>query len=87
MKESRYEMKKFLSAIKRMWLLFAQMLGKVNAVLLLSIVYIVVIGLMSILARLLRKDLLRKKIDSDLASYWQIRHSSEQTLDRNKFQF
>jgi len=80
-------MKKFLTTIKRMWLLFAQKLGQANTILLLSVVYIVVIGFMSIFARLLRKDLLRKKIAPELASYWQIRHSSEQTLDRHKFQF
>jgi hypothetical protein len=80
-------MKKILSAIKRMWLLFAQKLGKVNTILLLSLVYLVIIGFMSLLMRLFRKDLLRKKMDSHRASYWQIKHSSEQTLDRHKFQF
>jgi len=80
-------MKKFYSAIKRSWLLFSRTLGKVNTVLLLSLVYLIVIGVMSLVTRLLRKDLLQKKMDLDLASYWQIKHSSEQTLDRHKFQF
>jgi hypothetical protein len=70
-----------------MWLLFAQMLGKVNTTLLLSLVYLVVIGIMSLIVRLFRKDLLQKKIDIDQVSYWQARESSEQTLDRHKYQF
>ncbi len=80
-------MKSFFRAIKRMWLLFAQMFSKVNTILLLSLVYFVVIGFMSLLVKLLRKDLLRKKMDYDQASYWQTRKTSEQTLDRHKFQF
>ena len=80
-------MNNFFHTIKRMWLLFAQMLGKVNAILLLSLVYIVVIGFMSLLVRLFRKDLLQKKMDFNRASYWQARKTNEQTLDRYKFQF
>jgi ABC-type uncharacterized transport system involved in gliding motility auxiliary subunit len=80
-------MNNFFSTIKRWWLLFAQMLGKVNTILLLSLVYIVVIGLMSLLVRLFRKDLLQKKMDFTQASYWQARKTSDQTLDRYKFQF
>ena len=80
-------MNNFFHTIKRWWLLFAQMLGKVNTILLLSLVYFVVIGFMSLIVKLFRKDLLQKKMDYDQASYWQTRKSSEQTLDRYKFQF
>jgi hypothetical protein len=80
-------MKSFFRTIKRMWLLFAHMLGKINTILLLSLVYLIVIGLMSLIVRLFRKDLLQKKMEYDQASYWQTRVTSEQTLDRSKFQF
>ena len=80
-------MNSFFRTIKRMWLLFAQMLVKVNTILLLSLVYLVVIGFMSLLVRLFRKDLLQKKMDFDQTSYWQTRKTGEQTLDRHKFQF
>jgi hypothetical protein len=83
----RDEMNSFFRAIKRWWLLFAHMLGKVNTVLLLSLVYLIVIGFMSLIIRLLRKDLLQKKMDFNQASYWQARKTNEQTLDRYKFQF
>jgi hypothetical protein len=80
-------MKKIFSTLKRVWMLFAQKLGKFNTILLLSIVYLIVIGLMSLVAKLFRKDLLRKNMNIGSLSYWQIRQSSEQTLERNKFQF
>jgi hypothetical protein len=80
-------MKSIFRAIKRMWLLFGQMLGKVNTILLLSLVYFVVIGFMALVMRLFRKDLLQKKMDYDQASYWKTRETSEQTLDRYKYQF
>ncbi|RPI04146.1 MAG: hypothetical protein EHM64_10875 [Ignavibacteriae bacterium] len=80
-------MKKIFSAMKRIWMLFAQKLGKINSILLLSIVYFVIIGIMSLVVRILRKDLLHKKIDPVRTSYWQNRPSSEPTLERHKFQF
>jgi hypothetical protein len=80
-------MKSFFRAMKRIWLLFAQMLGKANTILLLSLVYLVVIGFMSLIVRLFRKDLLQKKMDYDQTSYWQTRRTTEQSLDRNKYQF
>jgi len=80
-------MNSFFRSIKRMWLLFAQMVGKVNSIVLLSLVYFVVIGFMSLIVKLFRKDLLQKKMNFEQASYWQARKTSEQTLDRHKFQF
>lgn len=79
--------KYYLHQLKRFWMLFAQKLGKFNTILLLSIVYLFIIGVMSLFVRLFRKDLLQKKIDLDRASYWQIKPATEQTLDRHKFQF
>jgi hypothetical protein len=54
---------------------------------LLSLVYVVVVGFMAIIVRLLRKDLLLKKRNLKQSTYWQKRISSESTLDRQKFQF
>jgi len=80
-------MNNFFRAIKRWWLLFAHLLGKVNMLLLLFLIYLVVIGFMSLIIRLFRKDLLQKKMDFNQASYWQTKKTNEQTLDRYKFQF
>jgi len=80
-------MKKLFSHIKRLWLLFAQKLGKFNTIVLLSFVYIIIIGCMSLVMRIFRKDPLRKSMDPKLTTYWQIKETGEQTLDRHKFQF
>jgi hypothetical protein len=87
LKTNGNEMKNFFRAIKEIWMSFAQKLGKINTALLLFIVYLVVVGFMSLIVRLLRKDLLRKKMHYDQASYWQTRETSLQTLDRHKYQF
>jgi hypothetical protein len=83
----KVNVKYYLQQLKRFWMLFAQLLGKVNTMVLLSIVYLFIIGVMSLFVRIFRKDLLRKKIDLDRTSYWQIKTATEQTLDRHKFQF
>ena len=80
-------MKNILRTIKRLWLEFAQMLGKINTILLLSIVYLVIVGFMSLIIRIFRKDFLQKKMSAEKETFWQTRKTSEQTLDRYKFQF
>lgn len=80
-------MKKFFFTIKHMWQLFSQKLGEIVTIFLLSLVYLIIIGFMSLLVKIFRKDLLRKKMDLNISSYWQVRPSNEQTLDRHKYQF
>ena len=55
--------------------------------LLLSMVYILIVGPMFLIAKLLRKDPLAKKNTPHLTTYWQERIISEQTLERQKHQF
>jgi hypothetical protein len=69
------------------WLLFARTLGRVNTIILLTIVYVVIIGPMALIVRILRKDLLQKKKQSKLSSYWRDRVPNEPTIERHKFQF
>ncbi len=73
--------------IKRLWLSFSKILGKINTVILLSLIYYIVIGCMSLVVKVLRKDLLQKKIDSKRNTYWIDRQSIDATIERNKFQF
>jgi hypothetical protein len=80
-------MKNFLITIKKSWLSFARLLGKVNTMILLSLVYIVFIGIMALIVRLFRKDLLQKRMNLVQRSYWQNKKTSDQTLDRCKYQF
>ena len=80
-------MKKLLSRIKDGWMLFARALGRVNTIILLTLVYLVIIGPMALLARMFRKDLLQKKKHSMKTTYWLNRATNEPTLERHKFQF
>ncbi len=80
-------MREIFALLKRLWLSFAHLLGRVNTIILLTIVYVIAVGLMSIIIKILRKDLLLKKINPALNSYWLMRSSGEQTLERHKFQF
>jgi hypothetical protein len=80
-------MKNLLRTLKQKWLFFAQKVGQVNTAILLSIVYFFVIGIMALVAKLLRKDLLNKKMKPTQTSYWLDRDSGEQTLERHKYQF
>jgi hypothetical protein len=81
------KIKYLLQQLKRMWLLFAKTLVKINTFILLSLVYIIIVGFIALILRILRIDLLQKKMNSNRTSYWRIRASSEPTLDRQKYQF
>jgi len=80
-------MKKLISRVKDGWLLFARTLGRVNTIILLTLVYVVIIGPMALLVKILRKDLLQKKKNATLTSYWRERASNEPTIERHKYQF
>jgi hypothetical protein len=81
------KIKPYLQKLRIGALWFAQKLNWIYTSVLLSFVYIVVIGFMSLIVRLLRKDFLQKKDRAKQTTYWQKRISSEQTLERQKHQF
>jgi hypothetical protein len=80
-------MKKFIHHIKDGWYLFARTLGRVNTVILLTLIYVLIIGPMALIAIILRKDPLRRKKHSMKTSYWHDRVPSEPTIERQKYQF
>jgi hypothetical protein len=72
---------------KKFWFLFLQKFGKVNTMILLSIVYIGIIGPMALLTRLFGRDLLDIKNKKCQVSYWRVRPLVDQTIERQKYQF
>ena len=68
------------------WMKFARALGKVNAFVLLTLVYFVVIGPASIVLKILRKDLLNRKAEAR-STYWYQKEQEETTLERSERQF
>ncbi len=80
-------MKKIFLQFKKLWLSFAKIIGKINTVILLSLIYFIVIGLTALISRILNKDLLQKRRVKDIITYWQPRDPNDPTLERHKFQF
>ena len=80
-------MKKIFHSVKKLWMAFANLLGRISTFILLTLVYVFAVGLMSLFTRIFRQDLLERKLQSERASYWRTRASSDRTLERHKFQF
>jgi hypothetical protein len=68
------------------WMKFARALGKVNTVVLLTLVYFVFIGPASIVLKILRRDLLNRKAEPR-STYWYQKEQEEATLERSERQF
>ena len=68
------------------WMKFARALGKANAFVLLTLVYVVVIGPAAIVLKILRRDLLNRKAEPRF-TYWYLKEYEETTLERSERQF
>ncbi|HCA82046.1 MAG TPA: hypothetical protein DEP53_20135 [Bacteroidetes bacterium] len=68
------------------WMAFARVLGRINTVVLLTIVYVVIIGPVAIVFRILGKDLLDRSSE-ERPSYWYDRDNEEHTVERRSRQF
>ena len=68
------------------WMKFARALGRVNAFVLLTLVYFVFIGPAAIVLKILRRDLLNRKAEPR-STYWYQKEQEETTLERSERQF
>lgn len=68
------------------WMKFAHVLAIVNTTVLLTVVYVVLIGPMSLVVWILRKDLLRHRSEG-LPSFWQPKEHTSTTLEESRHQF
>jgi hypothetical protein len=66
---------------------FSKKVAYVQAIIILTLFYFLVIGLFSIIIRLLGKDLLNKKWKDDKASYWIEKEKAEINLENARRQF
>ena len=60
---------KFLTPFNKIWIKIGELLGKVLAPIVMAMIYFFIVTPMAILLKLLRKDLLKVKFNSD-NSYW-----------------
>jgi hypothetical protein len=79
-------MKNLLALSKRTWLKFARLLGTWNTYILLSITYILILGVVAILMRIFGFDPLKRKKNA-LISFWEKKTQIDSTIERHKLQF
>lgn len=80
-------LKELWRLLKAGWMKFAEALGWFNTRLLLGLTYIVIIGPISIILFILRKDPLRKRLSRKQESYWINKKPVDHSLDAAKHQF
>lgn len=66
------------------WMAFAHVLGHVNTIILLTVMYVLIIGPSWVVVSVLRKDLLRRR---PRRSYWIEKPPLKHTLDETRHQF
>lgn len=79
-------MKKVLSLLWQGWKKFAHVLGIVNTRILLTITYVIIIGIVAIISRLIGADLLDRRM-KERPSYWHDRDAADATLEAARRQF
>jgi hypothetical protein len=72
-----------LGPVERVWMTFARVLGWINARILLSVVFFVMVAPVSLLLRLFGRDPLARRRDPKSPSYW-LPHPPAEDPDRYK---
>ncbi len=78
--------RKVAHTLYQWWMAFARFLGAVNAAILLTVVYAVLIGFMSLIVRGMRKDLLGHRAWRSNTS-WKDRERLPDTVEQARHQF
>jgi hypothetical protein len=68
------------------WMGFAKVLGKINTIVLLTLVYVVIIGPVALVLKVFGRDLLDRRPEPR-SSYWYEKTQEDVTLERSKQQF
>ena len=76
-----------LAGVYLLWMKFADVIGRFNAKVILSLMYAVIFTLVRVLLFVLRKDPLQRKFDSSLDSYWSDHEPMENDPKRYEKQF
>ena len=74
---------KILSPIKRVWIRFGELLGKIISPIILAVVFFIVVTPIGLFMKILRKDLLNIKFTKD-KSYW-IKRNKDLGPMKNQF--
>jgi hypothetical protein len=79
-------LRKIGQRVYKWWMAFARALAIANTVLLLTVVYVILIGPVSLVARIVGKDLLMHRIRPS-RSFWRPKEPVAHTLDQARHQF
>ena len=73
---------KILTPLNKSWIKFGELLGRIIAPIVMGIVYFIILTPISLLVRLLGKDLIGMKFDKNLKTYWIKRKKNLGTMDK-----
>ncbi len=74
---------KFFKVIYNGWMKVVKVIGRVQTVILLTLIYFIGVGLIGIIFFILRRDMLGKKLKKGL-SFWRGRQSLKSDLESSK---
>lgn len=80
-------LRNIFARLKFYWMKFAHALGWLNTRILLTVVYVLLFALPAIILKILRKDLLSKKLNPSAQTYWTFKQRIEHTVENAKHQF
>ncbi len=72
---------KFLKLLYRSWMKFAHAIGRVNTVILLTVVYVIIFGGAKIISLFSGKDMLESNLNPQMPSYWKKRENFKTDKD------
>lgn len=76
------------SAVLRGWMAFARALAVINTTLILTLVYVLIMGPSWLIMKIARKDLLDRSIDfGGQESWWKVKEPLSDTMERIRRQF
>tara|TARA_B100000029_G_scaffold164917_1_gene161138 strand:- start:384 stop:779 length:396 start_codon:yes stop_codon:yes gene_type:complete len=70
----------FLTPLNKLWFKFGKLLGSIVAPIVMGIVFFLVVTPTGIIMKMLGKDLLKKKYNNKIKSYWINREKSKSTM-------
>jgi hypothetical protein len=73
---------KILTPFNKLWIKFGELLGRVIAPIVMTIIYFIVLTPLSFLIRIFGKDLLKLKYSNKVNSYWIKREKDLGSMDR-----
>ena len=80
-------MKKILLQLKSWWMKFAYAVGWFNTRLLLTVVYFAIFALPAIILKIIGKDLLNRRWNTAIGTYWTDKPQSADSIEKAKHQF